>query len=433
MPGFFAPETILSENAAGFQQIYSNPPVIRKNGNLILGGPEDVRDNFIVSKKSFLEINVPQMQARVYRNGILKEEMPIDRTGNPKDWSGLASGLYKANSKSELVFSLENDTYLPYAVNYYGNLYLHGKPYPANSGRDVSGYVCGCRFSGLYARNIYNEVKTGMPILILDKPGDRYEYEKKKTSIFPKLLAKGYLVADLDSGHIFAERYSERKLPIASLTKLMTAVVVSEQADPQKKITVRDYMLNPYGFTNGLTAGAKYGAMQLFYPLLEQSSNDAAEILSYTLGSKRTLQLMNEKTKPILMMDTKFSDAHGLSSGNVSTAKDLFYLARYIANSHPGILDITKGNEAKANTAAVFLGGGNKNLFTGNANFIGGKTGYILESKYNGLFIFRLDTAKGQRRVAVILLGSPHWQTGYGNLKSEVKAVVNWLNLNYGS
>jgi len=72
------------------------------------------------------------------------------------------------------------------------------------------------------------------------------------------------------------------------------------------------------------------------------------------LGTARTIELMNKKAAAVLMNDTAFCDVHGLSSCNISTAKDIFYLVRYIANNRPILFDITRGKTDGVDGAANF-------------------------------------------------------------------------------
>lgn len=245
---------------------------------------------------------------------------------------------------------------------------------------------------------------------------------------FPIINPRAYLVADMDSGQVFAEKNSATKLPIASVTKLMTAVVATEHVDLKQKITIGKSMLDPYGSSKYVSQGDEISAAQLFYPMLVESSNDAAQAVSCFLGNKRTIALMNGKARSLSMFSTSFFDAHGLSPRDVSTARDLFYLARYIANNHPQILEITRGDGAHNICAMQYPGMKNKNLVYDFPNFIGGKTGYIPESNYNGLFLFNLPKNDGSvRRVAIIILGAKHLQVGNQNLRQNVALALGWL------
>jgi len=251
---------------------------------------------------------------------------------------------------------------------------------------------------------------------------------------FPGIAPRAYLVADLDSGEILSEKNSKAKLPIASLTKLMTATIAFERVDLQKKITIQKSMLAPYGYSPNLIAGKSFSLAQLLYPVLVESSNDAAQAMSCFVGNKQMIKLMNGKARSLYMGSTNYSDAHGLSPKNTSTVRDLFYLARYISKNHPKLFEITRGNDVAGIGAAPYAGMKNKNLVYGLPDFVGGKTGYIPESNYNGLFIFNLPLADGSsRKIAIIVLGAPHLQAGNQNLKSDVVLTLDWLKKTYGA
>ena len=322
---------------------------------------------------------------------------------------------------------------MPYSLHYYGKYYIHGEPYYLGGQKRITDITGGCvQLQDKDAKIIFEFAQKEIPVLVIDRENDSYGYLSKKVLKFPRISAESYLVADLNSGAIFLQKNSQQQLPIASLTKLITAVVVAENIDLRKSIFVEEEMLSGYGSTKGLEAGKSFKVVELFYPLLIESSNDAAEVLSYFLGPQRTIKLMNEKAKAILMEKTNFIDASGFSPQNVSTAEDLFILARYILNNRPPLLEISRGKEVESYGKVSFSELENKNLFHKEPNFIGGKTGYILASKYTGLFIFRFVIEGGiERKIAIILLGSKNLEAGEENLKNDVKGILDWLKENY--
>jgi len=266
-----------------------------------------------------------------------------------------------------------------------------------------------------------------MPVLVIDKEKDDYRYPDKKTSGFPELSAESYLVADFGSGFVFAEKNSQTQFPIASITKLMTAIVVAENVDLRKSILVKEEMLDAYGSTEGLEAEKRYRVVELFYPLLMESSNDAAEVLSRFLGRERTIRLMNEKSKAILMENTVFTCPSGFDLRNVSTAQDLFYLGRYVLNNRPPLFEIGKGKEVLSFGQIQFdiEKFWNKNIFITDPTFVGGKTGFLPEAGQTTLFIFRFsDTNEKERDIAIILLNSE-------DSKVDTQGVYIWLQDNY--
>lgn len=397
---------------------------------------KEFRNNLILEGKNFLEANLNEMKIKIYKKGFLEKELPIFTRGNPERWGGTSLGLYQVLSKNKLAYSVLADSYMPWSLHIYGKYYIHGDNYYPNTGIDTSPITGGClRLNNENAKIVYGLTEVGMPVLVTDKgfENDDYKYSAKNIKELPELSAKSYLVADLDSGFILAEKKSQEQLPIASLTKLMTATIVAEKTDLRKSILVTPEMLKAYGSTEGLVTGANFYAFELFYPLLIESSNDAAEVLSYFLGREKTIRLMNEKTKAILMENTEFVDPSGISSRNISTAEDLFYLARYILNARPMFLKISKGEEIWTfGLQNSFKNLENKNIFFEDPNFVGGKIGYIKASQSTGVFIFSFPLKDGEeRRIAIILLNSEAVNGFPVNLEKDVEIILNWLKENY--
>lgn len=216
-----------------------------------------------------------------------------------------------------------------------------------------------------------------------------------------------YLAVNLSDNSILLEKNPDRVYSMASVTKLMTAIIVLENIDPNQKITLTEEMLKPLGCSPVLFPGLSINAENLLKASLIQSVNDAAESLVYFLGEKNFLALMNQKTKELGMKDTVFFDAHGLDPNNHSTAEDLIKLLSYIYNKHPEILIITKDNnfwlpDPKGN----LLKFRNINNFYPLANFIGGKTGYLVEAKQTLASIFKIN----EKPIAIVILYSKNRQ-----------------------
>lgn len=405
------------------------------NDSFYLKGLEETRKKFIAEDKDFLEADLSEMKVKVYRQGSLIKEVPIFTKGNPQRWGGTSLGRYQVLSKHQLAYSVLAGVYMPWSLHIDGKYYIHGDDYYPGGRVDPSSITGGClRLENKYAKQIFNLSEKGMPVLVTT-PGlesNHFKYQSSPEE-FPSLSAQAYLVADLDSGLVFAQKNYQQQLPIASLTKLMTATVVAEIVDLRKSISVTSSMVEARGSTSGLEPGEKVRAVELFWPLLIESSNDAAEVLSYFLGRKETIELMNEKAKAISMDQTKFVDPSGLSAQNVSTPEDLFYLARYVLNARPMFLDISREKEVWSFGLPVrFKDLKNRNIFSEDPNFIGGKAGFIKASQSTGLFIFRFPLKNGsQRRIVIIGLGSEAVHGFPVNLEQDVNQIVRWLKKNY--
>lgn len=163
----------------------------------------------------------------------------------------------------------------------------------------------------------------------------------------PDVSADGALLADLDSGAILYRRQADTARPIASLTKIMTALMVLERTEPSDIVVVPpEAVFEPgdYGATStvGLRAGERQQVDDLVYALLLGSANDAAEALaihvSGTVG--RFVADMNGRAADLGMRDTRFASPHGLDDDGVSTPRDLLRLVR-AADETPGFRTIT--------------------------------------------------------------------------------------------
>ena len=433
LSSFFIPKTIIIENSQNFPVNYLDIFFLDdlkgyQEEPFHLTIISDIKDDFIFNNKTFLAINLSGKKVKLYEEGELLEKIPILALGDIYNWGGTPVGLYNIMSKHRLAFSSIANVYMPYALRFYGKYFIHGQPFFPGGRQFISEISGGCvGVSNEDARSIFEFAELNMPVLIIDEKRDYFEFKGKNLSDFPEISAKSYLVVDLNSGFVFAEENSEKQLSIASLTKLMNAIVVAENIDLRRSIVVQQKMLKPRGFTKGIEAGRRFRVVELFYPLLIESSNDSAEILSGFLGRDRTIRKMNQKAEAILMKSTEFVDPHGLSLKNVSTAQDLFQLARYTLNVRQPLLEISRGNKVRSFGRVYFKIEElfNRNIFFNDPSFVGGKTGFLLQAKHSAIFIFRFSTYSEEiRNIAIILLGSE-------NNKVDTQRIYRWLLENY--
>lgn len=234
-----------------------------------------------------------------------------------------------------------------------------------------------------------------------------------------EITAGSYLAINLSDNSIFLEKDINKPYPIASVTKLMNAVVAFENIDAKQKITLTEEMLKPLGYSPSLFKGLNVSAENLLKASLIQSTNDAAQALTYFLENKKFLDLMNKKAKELGMANTSFYDAHGLNPSNKSTASDLVKLLTYIYKNHPEILTITKDNNFRLpDITGKLLKFANLNNFYNLSEFIGGKSGYLPEAKETFASIFEI---KG-KPTAVVLLYSKSY-------KSDTSKIIDLLKL----
>jgi serine-type D-Ala-D-Ala carboxypeptidase (penicillin-binding protein 5/6) len=206
------------------------------------------------------------------------------------------------------------------------------------------------------------------------KPEMRYG-----TANQPEISGTAGILVEIDSGKILFEKDSTERRQIASLTKIMTAVVALEHKNLQDEIavSVRAAMVGENNM--GIGEGETYTLEELLYGLLLPSGNDAAyAIAEGVAGDKNTfVEWMNFKAEELGLQNTYFADPSGLDNDTYSTAEELVKLTRY-ALKNPKFREIVRTYETELsgpNHKYIFLQN-QTNLLTTYPGVAGVKTGY---------------------------------------------------------
>jgi D-alanyl-D-alanine endopeptidase (penicillin-binding protein 7) len=240
----------------------------------------------------------------------------------------------------------------------------------------------------------------------------------------PSVQAEAVFVADLQTAETYFDVRSQKRWPIASITKLMTAVIVSETANATDTVVLgdADFSLEDTSTEKRLKPGETYTVLDLMSAMLVISSNEAAEALARRTGRAAFLAQMNSRAAAWGMQNTHFADPTGLSSANQSTARDLQQLALRIYQEHPEIFQTSRKykvviTDLLAKKKQTLQ---NINLFAGETWFVGGKTGYTEEAGGNLLTVF----THSRRPVIVVALGT-------ADRFGESERLIDWFSQNY--
>ena len=218
--------------------------------------------------------------------------------------------------------------------------------------------------------------------------------------------AKSAVLYEPETETVLFEKNSEEKREIASTTKIMTAVVVLENASLSDIVTVPKVCVGTEGTSMYLKSGEKLSVSDLLHGLMLQSGNDAAIALAYHVGNgdiDSFVNIMNDTAKQIGMKHTCFKNPNGLpAEGHVSTAYDMALLAAYAMkkNEFEKIVSTKSANVAGRN-----LANHNKllKLYDG-ANGI--KTGF---TKAAGRCLVSSAEREGMKLIAVTLSAPDDW------------------------
>lgn len=239
-----------------------------------------------------------------------------------------------------------------------------------------------------------------------------------------------------DRQKILFEKNINQPLPIASLTKLMTAVVVLENQDYynlentwvviSKTAAGQDNVPN-YGNLDE-SQGESFKAGQLLDLMLIYSSNDAAFALSQVMGTENFVEKMNRKAEELGLENTYFVNPTGLDPEdthyhlptqnyfNHSTARDLFKLSQYILKNRPSVFEIS----LKEGPYPI-LNGLSDLKFTEEQKVLGGKTGYTDEAGGCALLVLK---NKNGSAVINLILGAESSESRI----QEMQKLINWLS-----
>ena len=278
---------------------------------------------------------------------------------------------------------------------------------------------------------VQDPVSNGLPPAITARPS-AYVPELKDGAKFDfsRLSASGILIVDYGSREVLLARNSRSGHPIASITKLMTAMV-SLDRKPSLGGTVRMAPEdNVGGASLTVSASEKFVTVDLFYAMIVGSANNAAHALARSTGLTipEFVAAMNRKAADLGLASTVFADPTGLSVGNVSTpidtaalaieAFDRYYFIRKAATTSAYDL-VAAGRKHQVKNTNQLLTDENNGLIV-----LGGKTGYLDESKWNLVTKIRDGV---HRPLVVVVFGSETKQ----KLFAEAETAVRWVWENY--
>lgn len=204
----------------------------------------------------------------------------------------------------------------------------------------------------------------------------------------------------------------EESLPIASITKLMTAIIVLENLDLNSALLATKEYVGGDGTFNTVEIGKVYTVKELLYNTLIASDNDSAQLLSSALGVPNFIRLMNSKALILGLENTNFVNVTGLDplednpnkSVNISSASDILSLLTYIKKERSGIFEISQiveHNFCSLDKICKPITSTNKLLSEDNFKFpiIGGKTGKtdvagqnlaLIMEPFDGIFLVNI-------------------------------------------
>ena len=235
-----------------------------------------------------------------------------------------------------------------------------------------------------------------------------------------EVTAKAYLVGDIETGKILLGKNIEKVLPVASMSKLVTAFVATDELDLNKVVEITPEMTDVPPDSSNIKAGEKYMVKELLYPLLLSSSNVAAEALASSSDRAYFMERMKSYAWEIGMPSSFFDDPSGVSPYNTASAKDLFALSVYLYKYRPDILALTRNPSLLSAAVAEHAERRytSTHPFVNDTRFIGGKTGRTPLAGDTMMTILKIN----DKPISFIVLGSK-----YDNRANDTRLLIEKL------
>lgn len=246
----------------------------------------------------------------------------------------------------------------------------------------------------------------------------------------PELWAESAFLLDESNGTVLFGKNPLEQLPMASTTKLMTAVVVLSHAKPNSIITITPEAETIDGTRMVLNRGEKYTVQELMYGMLMLSGNDAAYALAIGVaGNMETfVKWMNETAVALGLTNTHYTNPHGLDDdGHYSCARDLAVLARY-ALSLDAIHTITNTRTYTEPATATHPAHSFENqhqILWWYPGADGGKTGWTGGARFVDILS---SERNGHHLLGVIMHGQHNWVTDMRNLMNWGFNDFTWIS-----
>ena len=251
------------------------------------------------------------------------------------------------------------------------------------------------------------------------------------------LVGEAAYVWDINSQRVLYKKNEDEKLAIASITKLMTALLADEILAKKSGVQINSQALSQIG-DSGLLLDEVFARETLSDLMLISSSNDGAyalaiaagDMIKEDAGAGAFVKAMNVRAKELNLKDTTFYNPTGLDisknqAGAYSTAKDMAFLMEYIVKNNPDILSLTREDSVQMyNESGDYHLANNTNYFVNQIpGLIGSKTGYT--DLAGGNLVIAYDAGLN-RPVVIVVLGSTQ-QDRFTDVMQLHEATSNYL------
>jgi hypothetical protein len=368
--------------------------------------------DYVPEKGLFIGVDLTKGVVTIYEDGFATTEYPVVSYPQKNSPSFVPTGLYTVEELEREHLSNVTKVYYPDRIRFDDRFSIHGTPQPIDE-VEVGELSLGSsiELSADDAARLFDVVTMGANVFVLSENAPEAYGSLAALAIesgaLPAVSSRSFAIADAVTGEVYLEKNASERYPIASITKLMTALVANETYSINEEIHTSD--------------GDSYVVGDLYYPLFLRSSNGVAHAIAAHGNTPTFLARMNTQARALGMYQTSFADSSGLSPKNISSAQDLAKLGQYLYDRKRFLLDISSADRmtiTSSNGHAWAMK--NQNKMARDPHFRGGKLGYTDEAGQTSLAVFTVPVEDEVRVIVVVVLNSRDW-------KQDTRTLLSWF------
>ena len=243
---------------------------------------------------------------------------------------------------------------------------------------------------------------------------------KTQDMIAPDIAATASMVLDIDSASVLYEKNADQKLAPASLTKLLTALVVIDKANLEDVVTVPKEATEQEEYKIGLEDGDRVKVKFLLEAMIINSANDAAITLARYIepSNKKFSEIMNQRARDLGLLNTNFTNPVGYDEPkHFSTARDLAFLMKWVLKDEFLVSIMQKSQDTfYSEDGKIYNIKTTDELLNSYLNIVGGKTGFTDEAGESVIMVAKNN--QGNEIIAVLLHSPERF--------NEAKKLIDW-------
>lgn len=249
---------------------------------------------------------------------------------------------------------------------------------------------------------------------------------KDPSSVDPRIYADSVVLIDARTKYPLYEKNPEKPIPVASITKIMTAIVTLDKFDLGEVVEIKKDQTEVIGSKVFLKEGEKITVENLLYCLLMNSGNDAAKTLAtFKTPQGEFIKAMNEKAKELGLKSTEFKDPAGLDDTGHSSARDIAILFSYglSRDDFTKIVSTSEKTVASVDGSEIHELKNSNRLTTGEIpldGIIGGKTGFTPDAGHTLVSAAEKDN----NRIVGVVLNTLN--SSVSASAEEMKKLLEW-------